>query len=64
MLNCVYHFKGDMVVVDDEEKDKLLETGVWFDHPLKARDYNERQLRTEPKHTKQKARKKGDDDEK
>lgn len=42
MLNCVYHFNGDMQVVDNDEKDKMIATGAWFDHPSKARDYGEK----------------------
>jgi len=37
MLYCLYHPTLDMQVVDDEEREKLLETGVWFDHPLQAK---------------------------
>lgn len=54
MLYCLYHPTLEMQVVDDEERERLLETGVWFDHPLQAQqmrqDY-ERQIqneRTEP----------------
>lgn len=35
-LNCVYHPIHKMRVVNDFEKDQLLATGEWFDHPTKA----------------------------
>lgn len=44
MLNCVYHFTGDMQVVDDYEKDALIASGAWFDHPTKAKEYREKLL--------------------
>ena len=37
MLNCVFHPIDDMRVVDDEERERLLATGSWFDSPLKAK---------------------------
>lgn len=50
MLYCLYHPTLEMQVVDDEEREILLETGVWFDHPLQAQqmrlDY-ERQIQNE-----------------
>jgi|HubBroStandDraft_4_1064222.scaffolds.fasta_scaffold510734_2 hypothetical protein len=39
MLKCVYHPLHPFQVVEDEEADKLLATGVWFDTPTKAKDY-------------------------
>lgn len=36
MLNCVYHPTQEMRVVTDEERDRLLASGDWFDHPNKA----------------------------
>lgn len=38
MLYCLYHPTLEMVVVEDEERERLLETGVWFDHPLLAKE--------------------------
>lgn len=58
MLNCVYHPVEEMQVVDDAERDRLLATGVWFDHPNKAKAMrekiendikNERNEKVEPK---------------
>lgn len=37
MLHCIYHVTGDIMVVDDAEKEKMLSQGAWFDHPLKAK---------------------------
>jgi hypothetical protein len=42
MINCVYHPTEKMRVVDDSERDRLVETGVWFNHPNQAK-----QLRAE-----------------
>ena len=39
MLNCVYHFNGDMQVVDDDAKGIMMASGAWFDHPNKAKEY-------------------------
>lgn len=52
MLHCVYHPTGELRVVEDEEKDSLIATGVWFDHPLKAkeaRENNEKRIFNEGK---------------
>lgn len=38
MLHCIYHPVHDMEVVEDEEKERKLATGEWFDHPLKAKE--------------------------
>lgn len=39
MLTCVYHPIEPMRVVEKDEADTLKESGVWFDSPLKAREY-------------------------
>ncbi len=39
MLTCVYHPIDDFRVVEADEADVLLASGVWFDSPLKAREY-------------------------
>lgn len=67
MLNCVYHFTGDMQVVDNDDKDKLLESGAWFDHPNKAKAYREQLEQMDvnsPVPKKRKAKKKEDSHEK
>lgn len=38
MLTCVYHPVNGMRVVEDEESIDLLASGVWFDHPNKAKE--------------------------
>jgi hypothetical protein len=42
MLACVYHPIDDFQVVEDDEAEKLIASGVWFDSPLKAKQYRER----------------------
>ena len=47
MLNCIYHPTQAMRVVEDEEYQDLLSTGVWFAHPNDAkamREKHERQI--------------------
>ena len=39
MLTCVYHPIDSMQIVEDDEADKLLSSGVWFDCPNKAKQY-------------------------
>jgi len=41
MLHCVYHPTRPLKVVEDKEKEELISTGVWFDHPLKAKKYRD-----------------------
>ncbi|CAB4128612.1 hypothetical protein UFOVP100_48 [uncultured Caudovirales phage] len=42
MLTCIYHPIDPCRYMEDDEADKLKETGVWFDTPVKARQYRER----------------------
>jgi len=42
MLHCVYHPTLEMQVVEDEEKDKLIASGVWFMHPNEAKEMREK----------------------
>jgi hypothetical protein len=42
MLKCVYHPIDNVRVVEDDEADKLMATGVWFDTPTKAKTYREK----------------------
>lgn len=39
MLTCVFHPIDDMRVVEDEEAVRLMASGVWFDSPIKAKEY-------------------------
>jgi len=36
MINCIYHSTLAMIVVDDDEYERLLKTGEWFKHPKDA----------------------------
>jgi len=52
MLTCVYHPIDSMRVVEDDEGDRLKASGVWFDSPVKARQYREKvedEIESEPK---------------
>lgn len=42
MLNCVYHPIDDMRVVENEERERLLASGFWFDSPVKAKAAREK----------------------
>ena len=61
MLCCVYHPVEKFRVVEEDVRDKLLETGVWFNTPTEAKllrkDYEER-IRKGEKPRKQKAKRK------
>jgi len=39
MLTCVYHPIDDFRVVEEDEADRLMASGVWFDSPIKAKEY-------------------------
>jgi hypothetical protein len=39
MLTCVYHPIDSMRVVEEDEAERLTALGVWFDSPIKARNY-------------------------
>ncbi len=49
--NCIYHATYPMRVVSNAEKDELMATGDWFDHPLKVKEQhiNEEQIRQQPR---------------
>lgn len=42
MLTCVYHPLDHMRVVEEDEAERLKESGVWFDCPAKAKAYRHR----------------------
>jgi len=63
MLNCVYSPTDDMRVVEDEEKEKLIASGPWFDHPLKAKAAREKAEANIKKKAKSKAKSEGMNDE-
>ena len=63
MLNCAYHFTGDMQVVDNDEYEKLLASGAWFDSPKKAEAYKDELNKmdfNEPKSKRRKAKLEGE----
>lgn len=39
MLTCVFHPLDPMRVVEEDEAQTMMASGVWFDSPQKARDY-------------------------
>jgi len=39
MLTCVFHPIDKMRTVEQEEAERLIESGVWFDCPSKAFNY-------------------------
>ena len=39
MLTCIYHPLDHFRVVEHDEADRLIESGVWFDCPTKAQAY-------------------------
>lgn len=39
MLTCVYHPIDDYRVVEEDEAERLMASGVWFDSPAKAKEY-------------------------
>lgn len=57
MLTCVHHPIDPMRVVEEDEAQKLKESGVWFDCPAKAKRYREKveeDIKRESKVAKQK----------
>lgn len=62
MLNCVFHPVDAMRVVENEEREKLLASGFWFDSPDEAkaaRQKVEEDIKNEPKPKKAKAKQEG-----
>lgn len=52
MLTCVFHPLDDMRVVEADEAERLMASGVWFDSPVKAKEYRvkvESEIKNEPK---------------
>lgn len=57
MLNCVYHPIDSMRIVDDEERERLISSGFWFDSPKEAkemRNYHEEKILNDKKNGKKK----------
>lgn len=42
MLTCIYHPLDHFRVVEHEEAERLIDSGVWFDCPTKAKAYKEK----------------------
>ena len=42
MLKCVYHPTHSFQVVEDDEADKMISTGFWFDNPTDAKIYRKK----------------------
>jgi len=62
MLTCVYHPIDDFRVVEDDEAERLIASGVWFDSPLKAKEYRlkvEDEIKNEAKIKESKPKPKG-----
>lgn len=60
MLNCVFHPIDSMRVVEDDERERLLASGFWFDSPTEAKAYRDKvetEVKDEPKPKKAKAKK-------
>lgn len=67
MLTCVYHPIDGMQVVEADQADRLLASGVWFDSPLKAKQYREKvenDIKQEPKVMTPEVKEKGKNNEK
>jgi len=58
MLNCVFHPIDPMRVVEEDEAERLIASGGWFDSPAKAKEYRakvEDEIKQESKPTARKA---------
>lgn len=42
MLTCIYHPLDHFRVVEHDEAERMIKSGVWFDCPAKARAYKAR----------------------
>lgn len=60
MLTCIYHPIDPCRVVEEDEAMTMKASGVWFDSPLKAKQYRdkvEEEIKQESKDDEPKARK-------
>lgn len=67
MLTCVYHPIDSYRVVEEDEAERLIASGVWFDSPLAAKQYREKveqEIKNESKPKKAKAKLEDNDHEK
>lgn len=66
MLTCIYHPTDKYRVVEEDEGNRLIASGFWFDSPVKAklyRDKVEAEINQESKSEKLKTKTKGKFDE-
>ena len=66
MLTCVYHPIDDFRVIEEDEAERLIASGVWFDSPTKAKDYRakvEDEIKNEAKAKELKPKPKGKSNE-
>lgn len=42
MLTCIYHPLDHYRVVEQDEAERLISSGVWFDCPSKAKNYKKK----------------------
>ncbi len=42
MLTCIYHPLDHFRVVEQDEAERLISSGVWFDCPVKAKNYKKK----------------------
>lgn len=59
MLTFIYHPIDEPRVVEEDEAEKMLASGVWFDSPLKAKQYREKveqEIKNESKPSKAKTK--------
>lgn len=40
-LQCIYHRNGKMEVVEGDVAERMISSGEWYDHPLKAKKAKE-----------------------
>lgn len=66
MLTCIFHPIDPMRTVEEDEAERLMASGVWFDSPAKAKQYRDKvedEIEKESKAEKPKAKPKGKQNE-
>ena len=62
MLTCIFHPLDPMRIVEEDEAEKLMASGTWFDSPAKAQSYRakvEEEIKQESKASRLKEKQKG-----
>lgn len=62
MLTCIFHPIDSMRVVEEDEAERLMASGGWFDSPAKAKQYRDKvedEIKQESKAESQKTKLKG-----